>query len=190
VTAVLTAISFSSPALALPAPEANVDVGDPPPNHCGKSITLLDGDGDPHQNYYHMQVTNNLACGDGTCSMSKINTHTVGYSVNGGISQWISGGFSVEESFTTGESELCSGEAGETLCIWVSIAHTAYTAYDRDSTPGPDCLERGPSRVIKSPNADMVGSKYYCVRNACRAETQGYWNNDYAPTGGPGPSDA
>jgi len=62
------------------------------------------GDGDPHQNYYHTQVTQTMNCGrGGSCTTSEMITHTIGYSINLGATlfEWIDGGFSVLEYWTT-----------------------------------------------------------------------------------------
>lgn len=73
--------------------------------------TILVGDGDPHQNYFEIQVTSPIDCGAGGagCSVTKLNTHTVTWTASASVNigPWISGGFSVSESITTGESRTC-----------------------------------------------------------------------------------
>ncbi|KAF2722382.1 hypothetical protein K431DRAFT_222232, partial [Polychaeton citri CBS 116435] len=145
----------------------------------------LDGDGDPHQNYYEVQVTDNLNCGMGGtgCSVSHLNSHTLGYTVSAGATliAWISGGFSVDESYTTGETFTCDANPGDTVCVWDSISYTAYTVINLKA----DCSAHGDPYVLKSPNSDNSEGGYYCVYgSACRSDGQGYWNNN-GRAGGP-----
>lgn len=75
-----------------------------------RRMTRLAGDGDPHQNYLEKQVTSNIDCNEAkTCSITKINSHTVGWSVGVSASdgEFITGGFSVSKTKTTGESKTC-----------------------------------------------------------------------------------
>lgn len=75
---------------------------------CSHNTRLL-GDGDPHQNYWEVQVTSSLPCYDGTCSVGKTETDTVGWTVSAGINAgpYITGGFSVSESVSIGETTTC-----------------------------------------------------------------------------------
>lgn len=138
----------------------------------------LVGNGDPHQNYFHKQVTENINCGSAaSCSVSKLTSYTISYSVNaGGAVGFITGGFAVSESWTSGESYSCTGTPGEDLCVWVNIAHTAYTVkLPSDASTACTNQPYGPL-VMESPNTDNEGGGYYCVTgSACRGLGQGYW---------------
>src|SRR5688572_11668009 len=54
--------------------------------------------------YLHMQVTSNIACGaDGSCSVSKLNSHTVGWTIQAGVNTpWSSAGVGWTSTVTTG----------------------------------------------------------------------------------------
>jgi hypothetical protein len=154
---------------------------EPPPPPCTITTELV-GDGNPHQNGLHKQVSEPILCSAvAGCSVSELTSYTIGYTVSGGIAQWISAGFSVEESFTTGNSYTCPGAAGDTVCVWVNLAHTAYTVQDfragQCPNPGPQ-----PPVVIKSPNANNAGGEYYCVNGAqyCRNNGDEYWDDSSA----------
>lgn len=153
-------------------------------------MTVKVGDGDPHQNSFEIQVTDNLNCGAGTesCTITKLTSHTVGWTFTGGPSiatgkLWTAAGFAVTDSYTTGESYSCAAPPGQTVCVWSHIAFTAYTVVTY--TPnGCDSKDTEPY-VMKSPNANEVGSYFYCVTGgACRSNGQGYWVNEGRP-GGP-----
>ena len=89
------------------------------------------GDGDPHQNYYHIQLSSNINCEGGGCQTSQSNTDsktigfTIGTNSNAKKLGWFQGGFSVSESWTTGNAYTCDGTAGEIVCVWQNVAHTA-----------------------------------------------------------------
>ncbi|EEP82227.1 predicted protein [Uncinocarpus reesii 1704] len=160
ITPILSVVGL---AYSLPAPKEKAPrIFDAPINTCGKRTSIRVGDGDPHQHFLHMQVTNPLACTNGACSLNHANEHTITSSISGGIGGWVSGGFSVQESYTTGEAQDCDGGPGDVICVWVSLAHTAYTVKDYDPGLGHGCLKDGKPRVVKSPNKGFVGSAYYC----------------------------
>lgn len=148
------------------------------PPQCFVTTTLV-GDGDPSQTYLHMQVSDNLQCASHEgCSVSHLTSHTVGYTVSAGIAEWISGGFSVEESVTTGNTYTCDGNPNDEICVWATIPHTAYTVHDINEHCG------GPqdSRILKSPNTDWdTPTGYYCVVGTCRSEGQMYWDDKPSP---------
>jgi hypothetical protein len=102
--AALTAVAAVQQAVALPQPQTF------PITQCNTD-TYLVGDGDPHQNYWHVQVTSPLDCGDGGdgCNVSKLTQQTIGFTVSAGVSAgpWVSAGFSVEQSVSTGEQHTC-----------------------------------------------------------------------------------
>lgn len=130
-----------------------------------------------------MQVSENLLCAPHEgCSVSHLTSHTVGWSASAGIAQWITGGFSVEKSVTTGDTYTCNGNPGDEVCVWVNIPHTAYTVQDvNENCGGPE----GDNKVIKSPNTNWDSpTGYYCVVGTCRSEGQSYWDNN-GRAGGP-----
>lgn len=183
--ALLLAICRAS---ALPRPSNETSVG---PNLPEKDFICLStikrfGDGNPHQNYLNIQLTENINCGGGgKCSVSHLSSHTIGFTASVAITpqDWISAGFSVQDSYTTGNTYGCGALEGDVVCVWQSIAHTAYTVRTKNS--GHCGNGYGPPFVIKSPNKHDVGSTYYCVRgSACRSNGAKYWNNN-GRAGGP-----
>ncbi|RBR26133.1 uncharacterized protein FIESC28_01161 [Fusarium coffeatum] len=164
-------------------------INDPPP--CSVlTMTSLVGDGDPHQNYFHKQLSEVVSCGSApSCSVG--NTQSVSYTIGWTASltpvSWISGGFSVSESWSTGNTYSCTGSTGEDVCVWYNTAHTAYTVQNmqRDSCAvGGGWDADGDPFVMFSPNANNRGGGYYCVIGTCRAQGDNYW--DYSGrAGGP-----
>ncbi|KAB8437361.1 hypothetical protein FH972_025041 [Carpinus fangiana] len=147
--------------------------------------TVLQGDGDPHQNFLHVQVTEAIDCGGGSCNVQYTTQHTIGWSASiEGAYEWIAGGFSVEESYTTGGTYECDGEEGDgNVCVIRVIAHTAYTVQNIDAGCGG---VQGDPFVMKSPNSGEIGYSYKCRRGGCGSNGDSFWD-DFAPVGGPGP---
>ncbi|KAF2147978.1 hypothetical protein K461DRAFT_203549, partial [Myriangium duriaei CBS 260.36] len=143
----------------------------------------LVGDGDPHQNYYMMQVSAPETCADGGCSITHIDEKSQGWSASidtGDVAEWITGGFEVQQTFTSGNDYTCNGNAGETICVWVKIAKTAYTVQNGDCDDKPNAQPY----VMWSPNVGNRGGEYYCVTGSCRNSGDGYEDNT-GPAGGP-----
>lgn len=170
--------------------------------------TVAVGDGDPHQNYYHLQIsvsgsvlnsvinsqTNFLQevinCGSAaSCSVGYVQSEsfTIGFSTSATIYEWLSLGFDVSKSWTTGNTYTCTGEEGDDVCIWYNTAHTAVTVrnYVSQLAPcgNPVTIVSDPV-IVKSPNSDNRGGGYYCVIGTCRAKGDNYWDNT-GPAGGP-----
>jgi hypothetical protein len=148
---------------------------------------VLVGDGNPHQNFLHKQISENNNCGAApSCSVgeTKTTSFTIGFS--GGGSKWVSGGFDVSKSWSTGNTYSCNGAKGDTVCIWYNTAHTAYTV--RSTTTSscytPNNGQAGDPYVLKSPNSQNRGGGYYCVIGTCRAKGDEYWDNS-GRAGGP-----
>ncbi|KAF5660303.1 hypothetical protein FCIRC_12181 [Fusarium circinatum] len=168
--------------------EAN-PINDPPA--CSVlTRTSLVGDGDPHQNYFHKQLSEVVNCGTAqSCSVgnSQSVSYTIGWTATLTPVSWISGGFSVSESWNTGNTYTCTGSAGEDVCVWYNTAHTAYTVQnkERDSCAvGGGWDSTGDPFVMYSPNESNRGGGYYCVIGTCRAQGDNYW--DYSGrAGGP-----
>lgn len=165
------------------------------------------GDGNPHQNYYHKQVSETMDCGGRPdCSVTKSTSYTQGWiagiSVTGpkiplsgggeggkGLSSidvlsWITGGFDVIKTYTTGTSYTCPSDGVDTVCIWWNVAYTAYTV---EATAPSWCgVPKVGPYIMWSPNNNDGGGGPYCVRGAryCRAQGQGYWV-DSGRAGGP-----
>ena len=178
----LAALNVSwPPASASPAQRLAKRI-EPPPS-CN-ILTSLVGDGDPHQNFWNVQVTQNFNCGNGGCDVTHEDSKTIGWTASVGFAQWITGGFTVMESYTTGNSYTCDGDINGEVCVWWNVAHTAYTV--TNNWPGA-CgeINRSPY-VIKSPNQNNVNGGGYCVRGAkyCRSINAGYWD-DSGRAGGP-----
>ncbi|PNP84215.1 hypothetical protein FNYG_02903 [Fusarium nygamai] len=168
--------------------EAN-PINDPPACSVLTSTSLV-GDGDPHQNYFHKQLSEVVNCG--TAQSSSVgNSQSVSYNIGWAATltpvSWISGGFPVSESWNTGNTYTCTGSAGEDVCVWYNTAHTAYTVQnkERDSCAvGGGWDSAGDPFVMYSPNESNRGGGYYCVIGTCRAQGDNYW--DYSGrTGGP-----
>ncbi|KAK7418933.1 hypothetical protein QQX98_003636 [Neonectria punicea] len=155
-----------------------------------KATTYMVGDGDPHQNYYHKQISENIFCGASpSCAVGyeQSESYTIGFSVSGDITSWLSGGFDVQKSWETGNSYTCYGAVGDTVCVWYNTAHTAYTVRSvvTQQQPCSNPVETvSDPVVIKSPNSNNRGGGYYCVIGTCRAKGDAYWD-DNGPAGGP-----
>lgn len=148
------------------------------------------GDGNPHQNPYQQQVTQTLSCGPGgSCSVSISHSHSLSWTASASAAYgWISGGFSVSESYSTGRTLTCNGNAGGDVCIWYNYGVTAYTVSSTScyyyNGYASMCRNLG-TRILYSPNNCQQGQPY-CVRgSACRKENSGYYNKNNAPAGGP-----
>lgn len=145
----------------------------------GDCNTALVGDGDPHTDYLHKQVTNTMNCGQGGsgCSVSELTSYTIGWIANvGGSIPYISGGFSVTESQTTGDTYTCNADPGESVCVWVDMPHQSYTV-EKDIKYLTDVCDDQPDGpyVVTSPE-DKNNFNYYCVYGgACRNNGDEYW---------------
>ncbi|KIM99297.1 hypothetical protein OIDMADRAFT_166920 [Oidiodendron maius Zn] len=154
---------------------------------CGiwSSYTATVGNGNPHQNYYNTQLSENINCNCAVCSVGDEESEsiTVGWSASATVDEWIDGGFDVQVSWTTGKQYTCQANPGDTVCIWYLTAHTAYTVQNYNYN---QCTGAQPSgtAIIFSPNKNNAGGYYYCVINSCANEGYHYW--DYSgPAGGP-----
>lgn len=161
--------------------------------------TELVGDGDPHQNYYHVQLSVSVyqhvqrrkakkkltqvphVCnGAEECSIGHEVSQSYTVAWSGGVSgfDFFSGGFEVSESYTTGNTYTCTAKTGQTVCIWYIVAHTAYTVDSWTEYPGcptgqPIEKERA---VIKAPNKNNAGGNYDCrIDDECRTQGDNYW---------------
>lgn len=182
---IVAVVAVAPAALALPQSSSPGDVfkrqiNPVPGGICcdGNCETELVGDGNPHVDWLHKQVSAQNDCNNApTCSSGTMTSHTVGWQVDvGGNIPWASLGFSVMESVTTGSTEACHGRTGETVCQWVKIPHDAYTVQKKLDGYRDICDDQpdGPY-VIKSPQ-EIKGEQYYCVfGDACRNDGDQYW---------------
>ncbi|GKZ25421.1 hypothetical protein AbraCBS73388_001049 [Aspergillus brasiliensis] len=122
-------------------------------------------------------------------SMSKLEQRQtgpcIGWTATADAAQWISGGFAVQESWTTGLEYQCTASSHQTVCIWYNTAHTAYTVQNGLYNV---CTGFNPNNeagfVMFSPNQNNKGGGYYCVIGTCRSQGQNYWDKS-GPAGGP-----
>ena len=87
------------------------------------------GDGDLHQNYYHIQLSDNVNCGSGSCSVGETDasSFSVGFTLGTNSNfkpTFFQGGLSVSESWETGNDYTCDADSTQ-VCIWQNVAHTA-----------------------------------------------------------------
>jgi hypothetical protein len=150
-----------------------------PPGTCFKNVEI-DGNGSPSDRHLHKQVSQPLQCSPGaTCSVSELTSYTIGWTADVGASQWISAGFSVTESWTSGDTYSCTGNPGDTVCVWLDMDHTVYSVHDfyEGTLPGCGSGGTGDPYRITSPNTDNAGGQYYCVNgDACRNDGDQYWD--------------
>ncbi|KAH7122131.1 hypothetical protein B0J13DRAFT_648348 [Dactylonectria estremocensis] len=194
-----SAVDSVMPHLAMVIP--NVPMLDPQPeepdvdkrlvNEICSSIgtTVLVGDGNPHQNYLHKQISETINCGGAaTCNAGYTETQSfaIGFSYTLKLEDWAQFGFSVTQSWTTGNMYNCGGTTGEDVCIWYNTAHTAITVRNENYiTAGCGIAQALYSEdiILKSPNEQNRGGGYYCFVDPCRAKGDGYWDNS-GPVGG------
>ncbi|KAI1812785.1 hypothetical protein GGS20DRAFT_587134 [Poronia punctata] len=144
--------------------------------------TELSGDGSPRDRFLHKQLSQTITCDqENGCSVGRQESEsfTIGFSITSGsdITEWISGGFSVSESWTTGNSYTCNGGAGDTVCIWQSVAHTAYKVRNGSYNSCTGFEPSGDEIEISSPNEDNRGGGFYCVVGTCRSQGDEYWDD-------------
>ncbi|KAF4626835.1 hypothetical protein G7Y89_g11321 [Cudoniella acicularis] len=130
------------------------------------------GDGNMHIDWQYTQVTEPLACNGESCNVGYTETYTTQWSINAGVNVgFFTGGFAVSESFAQGDTNTCDGVAGDTVCVWRSVAYAAYTVQPDPSQP--ICNWNG-NIVMRAPLTDNPG-QFYCVKNACRNINDNYW---------------
>jgi hypothetical protein len=90
----------------------------------------------------------------------------------------------VSETYSSSTTKGCNGNAGDTVCLWMKLAYTAYTVQTQDINSCGDSGDLSDPIVIKSPNDNNLGGNPYCVVGACRNQGDSYWDNT-GPAGGP-----
>ncbi|KAI0393448.1 hypothetical protein F5Y17DRAFT_309507 [Xylariaceae sp. FL0594] len=144
--------------------------------------TQLSGDGSPRPRYLHKQLSQTITCDQSNgCSVGQQESESfsIGFSLSSGkqITEWLSGGFSVTKTWITGNSYTCNGGAGQTVCIWQSVAHTAYKVRNGVFNSCTGFSPSGDEIEISSPNEDNRGGGFYCVQGTCRAQGDQYWDD-------------
>lgn len=141
-------------------------------------VTEKIGDGAPRQIHKHVQLTIPMKCSKNNgCEVSSEESQTYELSWSAEVSgaDWISGGFSVAKSVTTGQSNTCLAEKGQTVCVYEAVGYTEYTVRKCEKnlcTPTKkDC---DPTYRMSSPNQNDKGSYYYCS-STCRDVGYQYW---------------
>ncbi|KAI0191387.1 hypothetical protein EV127DRAFT_407331 [Xylaria flabelliformis] len=144
------------------------------------TTTNLVGDGNPHQVPWDQQISTKQNCGSAAaCSVTVTKEHTLTYGWSVGVGyEWVSGGFSVEESFTDGESHECQGNKGQTVCVWRVYQYTAYTVADTKcyyfNGVASGCTTSKPY-VLSSPNKCQKGGFYCKTGSECSNDGYGFW---------------
>ncbi|KAJ5825876.1 hypothetical protein N7474_003014 [Penicillium riverlandense] len=157
---------------------------------CGQwsSSTQIVGDGDPHQNYLHTQLSENVNCGEATsCTVGQTESisYTIGWSATATAFEWLTGGFSVSVSWTTGNTYSCTGSSNDTVCVWYNTAHTAYTVQNGAYNDCTGFSPSGGTLIMRSPNSNNVGGGYNCIiGTSCSSQGANYWDYN-GPAGGP-----
>ncbi|KAH8777418.1 hypothetical protein F5883DRAFT_486721 [Diaporthe sp. PMI_573] len=162
-------------------PAGDVDMLDKRQGACGiwSQTTRRVGGGNPHQNYFLKQLSQNINCGAATqCGVgeSSSRSYTIGWSASAEAWQWLSGGFDVGTSWETGREYTCTASSRETLCLWYNTAHTAYTVQNGMHNPCTGTQNSGGPYVMFSPNRRNQGGGYYCVVGTCRNQGDNYWD--------------
>ncbi|PLN78462.1 hypothetical protein BDW42DRAFT_143501 [Aspergillus taichungensis] len=149
------------------------------PDHDGIDLR---GDGNPKQRYLHKQISENIDCTNvKSCTVGRTESesYSIGFSSSLTGGGWITGGFDVSKSWSTGNTYSCSGEEGDEVCIWYKTAHTAYEVHREGymdcfmTTCGARCPEA--DYTLTSPNERNSGGGYYCVIGTCRSKGEQYW---------------
>ncbi|KAK4039506.1 hypothetical protein C8A01DRAFT_36544 [Parachaetomium inaequale] len=150
--------------------------------------TVPVGNGDPHQNPLNIQVSIPLDCSDArgcTIGYQSQQTFGIGWSASASIAGWISAGFAVEKSTSTGMYAECNGNPGDYMAVWMSVGQTAYTVQGR-RRPNCGATSYGPSRIVWSPNQNNKNSYYYCVTGHQYVRNVGdRWLDKTGRAGGP-----
>ncbi|CZR64860.1 uncharacterized protein PAC_14759 [Phialocephala subalpina] len=148
--------SSGSPSMDMAATSILNSVGAPPAGN----VTTIIGDGNPHQNYLLKQLSENIDCATApSCSVCQKESmsYTIGWSSSATADEWLTCGFDVSVSWTTGNTYSCTGNSGDTVCVWYNTAHTAYTVQNGAYN---DCTRFSPlggTLVMYSPNSNNVG---------------------------------
>ncbi|KAK3951846.1 hypothetical protein QBC32DRAFT_398401 [Pseudoneurospora amorphoporcata] len=127
--------------------------------------TIREGDGDPHQAPKHIQVTESMDCGNGECSISHFDAHsmTIRFTAGAKLSTWSSAGFRVEQSTTTGMIKECKAGAYDWVAGWMKVGRTQYRVRNGLFNACTGTKPHGDVFTITSPNTNNRGGNPYCV---------------------------
>ena len=155
-------------------------------------ITEKVGNGDPHQHFFHKQLSENMNCASASsCSVGseKTKSYTVGWtaSISGGT--WITGGFEVMKTWSTGNTYTCNGNKGQKICTWYKVAHTAFKVqnYFYNSCFGTK-TKSGDAYLIYAPNKNNKnanGGVYCRTEGNCHFQGDSFWDHSNSRPGGP-----
>ncbi|KAK4207874.1 hypothetical protein QBC37DRAFT_405799 [Rhypophila decipiens] len=132
---------------------------------------------DPRKWRKNWQISDNLACGLRDCQISVEQSKTVTHQATIGFSEWFSGGYSVSYSDTVGQTYACSGNRGDTVCVWSWARYQEYNIrYQVRDACGTvySTQERRFASPLK-PLKNHIG--YYCVVATCRSKDQFWWED-------------
>ncbi|KAK4212798.1 hypothetical protein QBC37DRAFT_374737 [Rhypophila decipiens] len=146
------------------------------------------GDGNPHQNPKHIQVSQVKRCTQGTCTVgyAEGRSFAINWSTSLSVGGWISGGFAVEKTHHTGTYSECNGLPWEWMAVWKSVGQTAYTVETKTNNR---CGNPGYSGhyVMWSPNnkPNHYNHYFYCVYGEQYVRGLGDWYIEHGRAGGP-----
>lgn len=100
-------------------------------------------------------------------------SYSIGWQASA-VVPWLSGGFAVQQSWTTGTSYECSGTKWEIICMKYKTAMTAYTINKGSYWACNGATIWDPAQIIMwSPNQHNKGGSYYCMKGeACKYQDQ------------------
>ncbi|KAL8882935.1 MAG: hypothetical protein Q9198_000134 [Flavoplaca austrocitrina] len=144
------------------------------PTHCRQGDNMVAVGPPKGSAFQHYQVTDNLDCTEGTCSVSKLEAHTFGLSLGVSIAKVLGADFGLTESWTSGETYTCQGDNIDKLCVWVKVA---YTVFDTELDNPAACSNSGEKgEQVKIPREDNNGGGFYCGRKEdCQHLNANFW---------------
>ncbi|XTI85243.1 hypothetical protein V2W45_235079 [Cenococcum geophilum] len=137
-------------------------------------------DGNNKKWTYWKQISYNLHCRGGTCTVGfqQSESFTITFGATAKINEWISASLSVARTTSTGNSYSCNGKDGETVCIWVGTHHWEYSAKNTWKPADPRCGPGSESSNIRmwSPLEGGKGVHYWCGHNSeCHDKGSDEW---------------
>ncbi|KAK3389496.1 hypothetical protein B0H63DRAFT_463784 [Podospora didyma] len=160
---------------------------------CGtwSSNTYAVGDGDPHQNPIHIQVTDPIECdGDGSrgCDIEpdRAQSFQILYYASANLNRWIDGGFAVQQSIDTrepGTAVQCGNNDGGMVALWKKVGYTRYTVQNAMINECTGTQLSTPFQLW-SPNSHDDGD-WYCVYGDKVGKKGDQWREDDGPAGAP-----
>ncbi|KAF1830239.1 hypothetical protein BDW02DRAFT_601861 [Decorospora gaudefroyi] len=133
---------------------------------------------------YWKQISYNLHCGSGSCTVGyqQSESYTITFGATAKLNEWISASLSVARTTTTGNSYSCNGGSGETVCVWAGTHHWEYSAKNTWKPADPRCGQGSESPNIRmwSPIEGHKGVHYWCGHNSeCNDKGADYWKPDW-----------